>query len=158
MSQIIAFFVIAPFTRLYERVGILLKWATHLHDRIYEIGFGTIKWFNPATFEWSAFSSQESGRSFICVSRIFNLPFSLRFWYLILILLIFVACYKLYCTLEEKNNFSVVLQCSVRFYLQFFIGGLMSYLRYLSLIAYGGVQHIFLLYDDLLFVFTSCSL
>ena len=33
--------------------------------------------------------------------------------------------------------------CSVRLYLQLFVGGLMSYLCYLCLPTYNGVQHIF---------------
>ena len=33
-------------------------------------------------------------------------------------------------------------RCSVRLYLQLFVGGLMSYLRYLCLFTYSGVQHI----------------
>ena len=34
------------------------------------------------------------------------------------------------------------LGCSVRLYLQLFVGGLMSYLRYLWLFAYSDIQHI----------------
>ena len=34
------------------------------------------------------------------------------------------------------------LGCSVRLYLQFIVGGLMSYLRYVCLPRYNGVQHI----------------
>jgi len=49
-----------------------------------------------------------------------------------------------------KNVFCVVMsvtisaikKCSVLLYLQLFVGGLMSYLRYLCLFAYSGVQHI----------------
>ena len=33
-------------------------------------------------------------------------------------------------------------RCSVRLYLQLFVGGLMLYLRYLCLFVYSGVQHI----------------
>jgi hypothetical protein len=33
-------------------------------------------------------------------------------------------------------------RCSVRLHLQLFVGWLMSYLRYLCLFAYSGVQHI----------------
>ena len=33
-------------------------------------------------------------------------------------------------------------RCSVRLYLQLFVGGLMSYLRYLCLFSHGGVQRI----------------
>ena len=32
--------------------------------------------------------------------------------------------------------------CSIRLYLQLFVGGLMSYLRYLCLFTYCGIQHI----------------
>ena len=32
--------------------------------------------------------------------------------------------------------------CSIRLYLQLFVGGLMSYLHYLRLLAYSGVHHI----------------
>ena len=101
--------------------------------------------------------SQESGRSCICVLRVSNLPFFAILIFNFEIVDMFV-CYKLYCTLEEKIHFSVVLRCSVRLYLQFFIGKLMSYLRYLSLLTHGGVQHISLLCYDFLFVFTSSSL
>jgi hypothetical protein len=100
--------------------------------------------------------SQESGRSCICVLRVSNLPFFAILIFNFEIVDMFV-CYKLYCTLEEKIHFSVVLRCSVRLYLQFFIGKLMSYLRYLSLLTHGGVQHISLLCYDFLFVFTSSS-
>jgi hypothetical protein len=37
---------------------------------------------------------------------------------------------------------SALKRCSVHHYLQLFVGGLMSYLRYLCLFAYIGVQHI----------------
>jgi hypothetical protein len=52
---------------------------------------------------------------------------------------------------------SAYKQCSVRLYLQLFVGGLMSYLRYLCLFAYSGVQHI-LCYVFVLFVFVLCTL
>ena len=48
-------------------------------------------------------------------------------------------------------------RCSVRFYLQLFVGRLMSYLRYMCLLAYGGVQHI-LCFVFVLFVFVLCTL
>jgi hypothetical protein len=35
-----------------------------------------------------------------------------------------------------------IKRCSVRLYLQLFVGGLMSYLRYLCLLAHSDVQHI----------------
>jgi hypothetical protein len=44
--------------------------------------------------------------------------------------------------------------CSVRIYLHLFVGGLMSYLRYLCLIAYSGVQHILCCISVLFF--SSC--
>ena len=37
---------------------------------------------------------------------------------------------------------SAYKRCSVRLYLQLFVGGLMSYLRYLCLFQHSGVQHI----------------
>ena len=39
-------------------------------------------------------------------------------------------------------TFSALKLCSVRLYLQLFVGGLMPYLRYLSLFVYSGIQHI----------------
>jgi len=39
-------------------------------------------------------------------------------------------------------NDSIKYNVSVRLYLQLFVGGLRSYLRYLCLLAYSGVQHI----------------
>ena len=36
-----------------------------------------------------------------------------------------------------------IWRCSVRLYLQLFVGGLMSYWRFLCLFVYGGVQHMF---------------
>ena len=39
------------------------------------------------------------------------------------------------CTLTFNT-----IRCSVRLYLQLFVGGLMSYLRYLFLFAYGGIH------------------
>ena len=46
---------------------------------------------------------------------------------------------------EEKTILTHKLNantCSVRLYLQLSVGGFMSYLRYLCLFAYSGVQHI----------------
>jgi hypothetical protein len=40
-----------------------------------------------------------------------------------------------------RSEFRIKL-CSVNLYLQLFVGGLRSYLRYLCLLAYSGVQHI----------------
>ena len=37
---------------------------------------------------------------------------------------------------------SALKLCLVRLYLQFFVGGLMTYLRYLCVLAHIGVQHI----------------
>ena len=39
-------------------------------------------------------------------------------------------------------------RCSVRVYLQLFVGGLMSYLRYLCLFAFSGVQYIVLCFSS----------
>ena len=50
-----------------------------------------------------------------------------------------------------------LLRCSVRLYLKLFIGGLMSYLRYLCFFAHSGVQHI-LCCVYVLFFFVLCTL
>jgi hypothetical protein len=47
--------------------------------------------------------------------------------------------------------------CSVRLYFQLFVGGLGSYLRYLCLFAYSGIQHILWCVFHL-FVFFLCTL
>jgi hypothetical protein len=60
-----------------------------------------------------------------------------------------VIAYAWWC----PTHFFVVLRSSVRLYLQFFIGKLMSYLRYLSLLTHGGVKNISLLCYDILFVY-----
>ena len=67
------------------------------------------------------------------------------------VLLIFLVffCVLFYCV-SLRSEFRVVMsvtisalkQCSVRFYRQLFVGGLMSYLRYLCLLTYSGVHHI----------------
>ena len=48
-------------------------------------------------------------------------------------------------------------RCSLRLYLQLFVGGCMSYLCYLCLFAYSGVQHI-LCFVFVLFFFILCTL
>ena len=48
-----------------------------------------------------------------------------------------------------------IKRCSVRLYLQLFVGGRMSYLRYLCLFAYSGVQHIM---SCVFFIFVLCTL
>ena len=50
-----------------------------------------------------------------------------------------------------------IKRCSVRLYLRLFVGGLMSYLRYLCLFAHSGVQHI-LRCVFLFCLFSSCVL
>ena len=52
---------------------------------------------------------------------------------------------------------SVKQRCSVRLYLQLFVGGLTSYLHYLCPFAYSGVQHI-LCCVFVLFFFVLCTL
>jgi len=58
---------------------------------------------------------------------------------------------------EFRVVMSALKRCSVRLYLQLFVVGLMSYLRYLYLFAYSGVQHI-LCCVFVLFVFVWCTL
>jgi len=47
---------------------------------------------------------------------------------------------------------SAYKQCSVRLYLQLFVGGIVAYLCYLCLLAYSGVQHILCCVFDLFFL------
>jgi hypothetical protein len=82
------------------------------------------------------------------------------------VLLIFLVffCVLFYCV-SLRSEFRVVMsvtisalkQCSVRFYRQLFVGGLMSYLRYLCLLTYSGVHHI-LCCVFVLFFFVLCTL
>jgi hypothetical protein len=51
-----------------------------------------------------------------------------------------------------------IKRCSVRLYLQLFVGGFMSFLRYLCLFAYSGVQHILCCVLFFLYVSSSCVL
>ena len=60
----------------------------------------------------------------------------------------FVLSYYVSLPFEFHVVMSVTIaaqeRCSVRVYLQLFVGGLMSYLRYLCLFAFSGVQYIVL--------------
>jgi hypothetical protein len=67
-------------------------------------------------------------------------------WSVFFILLVF--CVVLLCVFtfwipccDVRKDFRIKL-CSVRLYLQLFVGGIMSYLRYLCLLAYSDVKHI----------------
>jgi hypothetical protein len=51
--------------------------------------------------------------------------------------------------------FNTIKRCLVRLYLQLFLEGLMSYLRYLCLFAYNGVQHVFVCVFVLFFFLLS---
>jgi hypothetical protein len=51
-----------------------------------------------------------------------------------------------------------IKRCSVRLYLQLFVGGFMSFLRYLCLFAYSGVQHILCCVLFFFYVSSSCVL
>ena len=59
-------------------------------------------------------------------------------------------------TLSNNSDFRIKL-CSVRLYLMFFVGWFVSYLRYMCLFAYSGVNHI-LCCAFVLFVFVLCAL
>jgi len=73
--------------------------------------------------------------------------------------------FVLFCYLSLRSEFRVVMsvtistskRCSVRLYLKLVIGGCMSYLRYLCLFAYSGVQHILCCVFHL-FLFMLCTL
>ena len=53
-------------------------------------------------------------------------------------LTIYVGCFLVSCDSYEK--FPLMIRCSIRLSLQLFVGGFMSYLLYLFLFAYCGVQ------------------
>jgi hypothetical protein len=64
----------------------------------------------------------------------------------------FVLSYYVSLPFEFHVVMSVTIaaqkRCSVRVYLQLFVGGLMSYLRYLCLFAFSGVQYIVLCFSS----------
>ena len=58
------------------------------------------------------------------------------------VVLLFVFTFWVQCN-DIRYDFRKIKQwCSVRLYLQLFVGGRMSYLRYLHLFTYCGVQHV----------------
>ena len=63
----------------------------------------------------------------------------------LLIVLVFFVVYYVSFRFEFRVVMSVTIsaykRCSARLYLQLFVGGLISYLYYLRLFAYNGVQH-----------------
>ena len=65
---------------------------------------------------------------------------------LLIFLVFFVLSYYVSLRFEFRVmkiiTISTIKRCSVRFYLQLFVRGLMSYLRYLCFFAHSGVQHI----------------
>ena len=67
----------------------------------------------------------------VCVARLFS--------FCVVLLCIFTF-WVARC--EVCNDFCIQKRCSVRLYLQFFVGRFMSYLRYLCYLAYSGVQHV----------------
>jgi hypothetical protein len=81
----------------------------------------------------------------------------------LLIILVFVCC-PIVCLLRSEfrvvisaSAISALKRYSVRLYLQLFVGGRVSHLRYLCLFAYSGVQHI-LCCVFVLFFFVLCIL
>ena len=78
-------------------------------------------------------------------------------WFRLFIICILKVCTSisvLYYIISAISNLdSGFLGCSVRLYLQLFVGGLMSYLLYLCLFAYSGVQDILCC---VFFVFVLC--
>ena len=68
------------------------------------------------------------------------------------------------CYVSLRSEFRVVMsvtisaykRCSVRPYLQLFVGGFMSYLRYLCLLAHSGVQHILCCVFAVFFIVLCC--
>ena len=75
--------------------------------------------------------------------------------FLVFVLSYYVSTFGVPCC-DVRYDFRIN-RCSVRLYLQMFVGGCMSYLRYLCVFAYSVVQHI--LYCVLvLFVFVLCTI
>ena len=67
------------------------------------------------------------------------------------VVLLCVFTFWVPCVCDVRNDFRIQW-CSIRLYLQLFVGGLLSYLHYLCLFVYIGVQHI-MCYVFVLFVF-----
>jgi hypothetical protein len=61
--------------------------------------------------------------------------------YNLFVLSYFVSLSSEFCVVMS-STISELNWCSVRHYLQLFVGGLISYLRYLCLFAYSDIQHI----------------
>ena len=79
----------------------------------------------------------------------------LIFFIFVVVVLLCVFTFLVPCS-DVRYDFRIK-KCAVRLYLQLFVGGFMSYLRYLCLFAYSGVQHI-LCFVFALFFFDLCAL
>ena len=77
----------------------------------------------------------------------------------LLIVLVFcpIMCLYVLSSCCDVRYFFCIKRCSVRFYLQLFVGGLMSYLLYLCLFVHSGVHHI-LCCVLVLFFFVLCTI
>ena len=68
----------------------------------------------------------------------------------------FLCCPIMCLYVLSSVTITALKRCSVRLYLQLFVGGIISYLRYLCLFGYSGVQHI-LCCIFVLFFFVLCK-
>ena len=95
--------------------------------------------------------SERRGHPDICESRHFT-----HMWNTDMIALFRAVMWNTDMTTLFRAVMSVTIstwkQCSVRLYLQLFVVGLMSYLRYLCLFAHSDVQHILCCVFDLFFL------
>jgi hypothetical protein len=77
---------------------------------------------------------------------------------------LFYYIYPLYYIVDNRrlllflSIISPLKRCSVRLYIELFVGGFMSYLPYLCLFACGGVQHILCVLFFCFFFFVLCPM
>ena len=94
-----------------------------------------------------------------CVCFPFCFLVSFLCLYILSFFCVVLLCVFTFCVpcCDVRYDFLNKKRCSVRLYLQLFVGGSMSYLRYMCLFTYTGVQHIMWCVFDL-FVFVLCTL
>jgi hypothetical protein len=122
-----------------SRDCIVVLTSNHTHGQVYPIQHYVIKSVSDLQtvngFSGTLVSSTNTTFNFICsIKKTKTYILLSRLIINIFLLCVFtfwVPCYD-----------SIIKQCSVHLYIQLFVGGLMSYLHYLCLFGYSGVQHI----------------
>ena len=158
MITIVSFNVFFLFSRYiiqhHEKRVLCGKWPKNYHITLYWILYLSIggKRIYKSYKSW-------------CLIRSRNcLPFANTSVGSVLLIFLVFFCVLFYCV-SVRSEFRVVMsvtistlkRCSVRFYRQLFVGGCMSYLHYLCLLAYSGVHHI-LCCVFVLFFFILCTI